>query len=182
MTARITKPQCVLLDANVVIKAHELNIWLHLTDQYQLILPSTVIRNEARYFKAASGVHAQITLQPLVEQGKITELTATIEELANVNALFASWFFETLDPGEIEALALLKANKAPGAYFCSSDGPAIQALGMIAMSERGISMETLLIKVGLRKNLPKEYQERFFRKHLRLGQKRRITGEGLAIA
>jgi len=182
MTARTTKPQCVLLDANVVIKAHELRVWLQLTERYELILPSTVIRNEARYFQTAKRVRKPIRLQELLAKGEIAELSASAEELARVHAIFASWFLGTLDSGEAEALALLKANKAPAAYFCTSDAPAIKALAMIMMSEQGISMETLLAKVGLKKNLERQYTEDFFRTNIRLGQIARITGEGLAVA
>lgn len=182
MTGRTTKPQCVLLDANVVIKAHELGIWLQLTERYELILPGTVIRDEARYFKTAKRVRKPIRLQELVAKGEITELIATAEELASVHAVFSSWFLETLDPGEAEALALLKANKAPGAHFCTSDAPAIKALAMIRMSKQGISMETLLVKVGLKKNLERQYTEDFFRTNIRLGQIAQVTGEGLAVA
>jgi len=172
----------VLLDANVVIKAHELGIWLQLTERYELILPATVIRDEARYFKTAKRIRKPIRMQELVAKGEITELGATAEELANMVSIFASWFLQTLDLGETEALSLLKTNRATGAYFCTSDAPAIRALAMMAMSEQGISMETLLAKVGLKKNLERQYTEDFFCTNIRLGQIARITGEGLAIA
>jgi len=182
MTARTTKPQCVLLDANVVIKAHELGVWLQLTERFELILPGTVIRDEARYFKTTRRKRRPIKLRELVAKGEVTELIATAEELANVYTIFASWFLETLDPGETEALALLKANKAREAYFCTSDAPAIKALAMMSVSEQGISMETLLATVGLQKSLERQYTEDFFRMNIRFGQIARITGEGLAVA
>lgn len=118
----------------------------------------------------------------LVAKGEIIELIAAAEEIASVYAIFASWFLETLDAGETEALALLKANKAPEAYFRTSDAPAIRALAMMRMSERGISMEMLLAQVGLQKNLERQYTEDFFRTNIRQGQIDLITGEGLAIA
>ncbi len=117
MTARTTRPQCVLLDANVVIKAYELDVWSQLTERYELVLPSIVIHTEAQYFKTGRRGHRQIRLQELAVKGEITELTATHAELASLYTVFASWFLETLDPGETEALALLKANKAPEACF-----------------------------------------------------------------
>jgi hypothetical protein len=182
MTARITKPQCVLLDANVVIEAHKSDIWLQLTERYELIPPATIIRTEARYFKTARRIPKPVRVRELVAKGDISELTATAGELAAVHTIFASWFLDTLDPGETEALALLKANKAPEACFCTSDASAIKALAMMGVSERGISTETLLAKVGLKKNLGRHYTEDSFRMNIRRGQVDKITGDGLAIA
>jgi len=171
----------VLLDANVVIKAHELGIWSQLTERYELLLPGIVISDEARYFKTTKR-HKAIRLQEAVIKGQISQLSATADEFAQLYSVFASWFLETLDSGEAEALALLKANKAPGAYFCTSDAPAIRALAMMTMSEQGISMEMLLTKIGLQRNLERQYTEDFFRDNIRQGQIARITGEGLAVA
>lgn len=111
MTAKTTKPQCVLLDANVVIKAHELGVWLQLTERYELILPGTVIRDEARYFKTARRVRKPIRLQELLAKGEIAELSASAEELASVYAIFASWFLETLDPGEANGVGLAQSKQ-----------------------------------------------------------------------
>jgi hypothetical protein len=181
MTARTTKLRCVLLDANIVIKAHELGIWSQLTERYELILPSIVISDEARYFKTTKS-HKAIRLQEAIIKGQISQLGATADEFAQLYTVFASWFLETLDSGESEALALLKANRMAGASFCTSDAPAIKALAMMTMSEQGIPMERLLANIGLQKNLEKQYTEDFFRTNIRQGQIARITGEGLATA
>ncbi len=58
-----------------------------------------------------------------------------------------------LDDGEIESLALIKSGKLKDTLFCSSDGPAIQALAMIGHSNAGISMETLLKKNWIAKSV-----------------------------
>jgi hypothetical protein len=181
MIAKTTKPKCVLLDANVVIEAHRLNVWQKLTEDYELILPSIVIHQEALFFsRKPDGIHVDINLLGLVDRGVITQQTATYEELTSIYTVFDRVFIEQLDPGETEALALLKANRLPGAYFCTGDAPAIRALAMIGMSERGISMQTLLAKVGLQKNLARWFRENFFKRNIRIGQQNRITGEGLA--
>ncbi len=44
---------------------------------------------------------------------------------------------------------LLDSNIIIESQFCSSDGPAIQALAMIGHSNAGISMETLLKKLDI---------------------------------
>jgi hypothetical protein len=181
MTAKTTKPKCVLLDANVVIEAYRLNVWQKLTEDYELMLPSIVAHQEALFFsRKPDGIHVNINLPELVGKGVITQQTATYEELINIHTVFDRVFIEQLDLGETEALALLKVNRLPEAYFCTGDAPAIRALAMIGMSGRGISMQTLLAKVGLQKNLKRWFREDFFKKNIRIGQQNRITGEGLA--
>lgn len=181
MTVKTTKPKCVLLDANIVIKAYELGIWQMLVQRCELILPSIVVHDEALFFRREiHGVPEEIDLRVLIEDGKITELSATVEELASLRTVFDRVFIEMLDPGEVEALALLKAGKALGASFCTGDAPAIQALAMIGMSARGISMGRLLESIGLTKRLKKQFTKRFFKENLRLGQQNRITDQGLA--
>lgn len=179
MTARITKHRCVLLDANIVIEAHALEIWTDLKEKYDLVIPSIVVIDEVRYFRSSKRVSKPIRLGEEVTTGEIFQLTATVEEYAEINRVFASWFIQALDPGETEALALLRANRAPDACFCTSDGPAIKALAMLGLSDLGISMEILMKKIGLTKNLRRQFSEEFFRVNIRLGQTNRITGEGL---
>jgi hypothetical protein len=182
MTARTIKPQCVLLDANIVIEAHTLEIWAELKDRYELILPSVVIIDEARYFKSTKRGSKSIRLGEQIAKGEVQQLTATIEEYGELYKIFASWFLQALDPGETEALALLRANRTPGAFFCTSDAPAIKALAMLGLSQRGISMEMLMSKVGLAKRLETQFTEDFFTRNIRHGQTARITGEGLATS
>lgn len=180
-TAKTTKPTCVLLDANIVIKAHQLEIWLALIEKIKVMVPSIVVHDEALFSSRATGdIPKNINLLQLTQNGKITKLTATAEELAKLQAMFDPVFGPELHAGEVEALALLQEDKAQGAYFCTSDRCAIQALAMIGMSGQGISMETLLRSVGLQKPLPGQYREDFFKKNLKQGQQNRITGEGLA--
>jgi len=45
--------------------------------------------------------------------------------------------------------------------FCSSDGPAIQALAMLGHANACISMETLLKKTGLQKVLENHFCDEF---------------------
>ena len=182
MTARTTKPKCVLLDANVVIEAHRVAVWRNLLDQCQIMVPSTVVRDEALFYSCETdGIHEDIYLPKLVHDGRIIQLTATAEDLVNLYGTFDRVFVEGIDPGEAEALALLKSGKAPEAYFCTGDAPAIRALAMLGMSERGISMEMLLRKLGLQRRLQHfGFTEEFFQENLKRGSINRVTGEGLA--
>lgn len=172
----------MLLDANIVIEAHELEIWAELRASYELILPGTVVTDEAKYFRSTRGRSESIRLGEEVARGEVYQITATAEEYAELYSIFDSVLLQSLDPGEAEALALLLANKTPGAFFCTSDAPAIRALAMLGLSGRGISMEVLMSNIGLTKRLEPHFTEGFFRTNARQGQIARITGEGLRRA
>jgi hypothetical protein len=181
MTAKTTKPKCLLLDANVIIKAYELGVWLSLIERVDVIVPSIVVVDEALFYtRKISGVPEEINLRILIDEGKITEMAATAEELSDLYRIFDRVFIEGLHPGESEALALLRAGKVLESRFCTGDAVAIKALAMIRMSDRGIAMEELLAKFGLQRRLEKQYTSAFFRENIKRGQENLVTGEGLA--
>ena len=181
MTARTTKPKCVLVDANIVIKTYELGIWLEIISCCEIIVPSIVVHREALFYsEKKQSIPKDIDLMKLVEKGSIKEVTATKDELEDLYRMFDRVFVEQIDDGEAEALALLKAGKTPQALFCTGDAPAIKALAMLRLGEAGISLETLLMKLGLQKSLNVQFTQSFFEEHLKRGSKNLITGEGLA--
>ena len=180
MTRKTAKSKCVILDAMIIITAHELGIWLSLVDRLDIIIPSTIARDEALFFsRKEGGIPQDIDLSRLIQEKQIIEIGATIEVLADLQMVFDSVFIIGLHEGETEALALLKSGKAGDAFFCTSDVKAIQALAMIDKSDRGISFEKLLQSIGLAKSLPVHYSQDFFRRAIKEGQNNRITGQGM---
>lgn len=173
-------PKSVLFDANVIIEAYKLGIWEKLLDKITGLVPSIVARDEALFFQKEKGkVPEAIDLIRVIKTAKIKEVSATSAEMKSLHSIFDTVFIQGLDYGELEALALIKANKVEGAGFCTGDAVAIRALAMIGHSELGISMETLLKKTGLQKTLDRQFTEKFFRENLILGQTNRITRQGL---
>jgi hypothetical protein len=71
----MAKPKLLLLDADIVITAHELGIWQQLKADYRVAIPATIVR-EARYFKSEKGGRS-ITLQAEIDRGEIDCLEAT---------------------------------------------------------------------------------------------------------
>lgn len=179
MTRKITRPLCLLLDTNVIIKAHELGVWSNLVQDCHLLIPGTVI-GESIYYIDKLGNHINIDLQSQVDNRSISQIDPTLKDLFKFNQLFASWFIQSLHPGEIEALALICAKKTKDTYFCTSDAPAIRALAMMHNSGLGISLEELLKISGLTKPLEVQYTQEFFKNNLGVGSENLITGQGYA--
>jgi hypothetical protein len=180
MKKKITRPKCVLLDAMIIITAHEKGIWLSLIEAFEIVVSSIIARDEALFYsEKEGGIPKAIDLPKLTADGKITELAATVEELKRLSNIFDPIFIEGLHAGESEALALLLAGKAGEALFCTSDAKAIQALAMIGLSEQGISFERLIKTSGLSRDLPDHFGEYFFKRNIRSGQENRLTGAGM---
>jgi hypothetical protein len=173
--------KCVLLDANIIIESHKVGVWEKLIDRVEIVVSSIVAHKESLFYSEVEGkIPEPINLNRLIQDGKIKETSATPEEMADFLNYFDKVFVFGLDEGEIESLSLIKSGKVKDTLFCSSDGPAIQALAMIGHSDAGISMETLLKETGLQKNLECQFGDAFFKKHIKKGSENLIQGVGIA--
>lgn len=178
--ATLSKPKFLLLDANIVVETHSLGVWNSLIGAASITLPATVARREARYYgDHYTGEKIRIQLDDALNAGQIEVAQATGEELQDFLGQFDRVFAEGLDAGEAEALALLAAGHLPDYRFCTGDRPAIQALALIGLSERGTSLEAALKSVGLTKRLLWPFTDSFFKLCLREGQEMRVQGFGL---
>jgi len=175
---RTTRPSCVLLDTDVIIAAHELGIWGWLVRSNRILIPSVVV-HEAHYYYTEAGRKVEINLPALVQTGEVEELAATDVELAQVYSYFDAWFVDTIHTGEAEALALVLADKVSGAVYCCGDRRAIQALAMLGLGDRGVSLEALLAGKKPIGRLAKHFKEDYFKTNVRIGQNNRIIGTGL---
>jgi len=181
MSKRIMRLKLILLDADVIIEAYRIGIWLDLIGRVQIAVPSIVAHDEALFYSEEEGrIPQQINLPKLIQKGEICELMASDIEMGDLYSKFDRVFVEGLHDGEAEAIALIYAQKAEGYKFCTGDKVAIQSLAMIGYSSEGISMEKLLSNVGLQKNLSHQFTESYFKKWLGIGKKRLITGNGLS--
>lgn len=180
-SGRTSRPSCALLDANVIITAHELRVWDWLVRVFHISVPSVVVRTEVLHYHPVMQPSRTVVidLAAQVASGAIEELTATAGDIARVLSAFDSSIVGGIHAGEAEGLALLQADKAGGALFCSGDALAIQALAMLGLAERAVSFEALL--GGKKTVVPLEPQctEDYLRGNLAIGLERRITGAGL---
>ena len=181
MIPKTIKPLCILADANIIIELHNLGIWNQFTRQCQVATTAYIIKQEAIYFKSVHG-HTGIDLSKYLAEGSVIELSADAMDLAAIYDKFESTFLETIDYGEIEAIALINANKTGDALFCSGDGLAYQALAMIGKASLGISLERVFEKAGFKGSIHRlrhEYCEKFFVKHTGIGRQNFISNFGL---
>lgn len=169
----------VLLDANIIVEAHEQSVWTGLTAKVTVVVPSEVCREAAFYFDPGTHEQRYIHLETAIQAGIIRRVEASAEQIQLFLERFDSVFVQRMDAGEAEALALLYAGVLPDHWFCTADGPAIRALSLLEMSDVGISFEALLQRVGLKRTLKRPFTDAFFKQMRERGVEERIRGEGL---
>jgi hypothetical protein len=166
----------VLLDADVIIDLHKFGIWDIVAKRNDILIPSTVLRSEAYYYKDESGFKHSIDL--LNEEGEtFTEVSVTVEGILSFRHMFERFIEEELDPGETEALKIL--NDRDDCYFCTCDKVAIKVISLLGKQDQGLSFEQLLKSSGITKKLEKKHNEKYFRKYLDEGSQLRIQRFGL---
>jgi hypothetical protein len=176
------RPRCVLLDAGPVIFLHAAGVWVRFCEAFDVVIPETVAEDEALFHSrdSVTGASDPISVRAEEKAGRVTVVSATSTEVADVAGLFSDDFIMGLHDGELEGLGLLaRRDGLEGHAFCTGDGAAIQAAMMIGLEERCMPLESLLDSVGLRQPVPKQLSRAFFETHRRHGLGNRVTGSGL---
>ena len=125
----------LLLDADVIIDLHKLELWAQVTKKHKVYIASTVLHNEAYYYEDDKGQHP-------IEVTGIEELSATPQEIQQFCSKFNPAYLE-LHPGESESLSIL-INKSK-LVFCTCDRAAVIASVLVGIIERLVSnIKTLL--------------------------------------
>jgi len=170
----------VLLDASVIITAHEIDVWNALLREVDVAVTSIIAHDESLFFsKEAELVPAPINITALIQQGAIPELSASVSDIERVRAVFDEELNMALHDGEVEAIAILYADQSDSLLFCTSDKVAVRVLAMLGLSDSGVSFEEVLKTSGLSKPLPHEYCTEYFDRYIAEGQTARIQGKGV---
>lgn len=162
-----------LLDADVVIKFLEIDIFGKLAAHNELHVVSSVI-GEVRHYYSRSGGKIPVNFrEQLTDTGRVVESIAVIEEIQGVLKQLLPLKREAIHTGEIESLAvLLREEKFT---LCTFDSAAIRTLPFLGMSDRAISAEMLLRISGLtvspKHKLDIRLSEAYFRSNLDEGKK-----------
>ena len=166
----------VLLDADVIIDLHRLNLWERIVERNEVLIPSSVLRLEVYYFKDESGAKHSIDL--IQEVGTtIIEVTVSVDEIQDFKQKFERFIQEELDLGETEALKIL--SDRDDCLFCTCDKAAIKAIAILGKREQGISFENLVTSSGITKKLEKKHMETKFKQLLDEGSLLRVQRIGL---
>lgn len=162
----------MLLDAVIVINAHEKGYWESLYNAHQICLPGTIIENELHYFTSDRGKE-HLSVVNLLKENKILRIDAEISHIQKLTQKISDDFMKGLDPGELEALAILLSKEHQNLLFSTADKAAIKTLGLLGLSTRGISVEELLNTLhgiqNTKKKLESQYTKQWFQKILAEG-------------
>lgn len=100
-----------------------------------------------------------------ITKGKVNRMEAALSDLEALHKRLTSDFLASLDPGELEALAILISKVHQDSLFTTADKAAIKALGVLSLSDRGISVEELLEGAGRKTKkggLPIRFTKKWF--------------------
>lgn len=147
------KLRLLLLDANVVLKLHELGIWETILDRCEVVLAETVVSESKFYTKGDHDV--RITWDAQIAAKQVRVVSVPIDVLQRFRSRFKGPFLERLDAGEAESLAYL-CEVDSSALIASADLIVWRVLGALGMRDQGLSLEEVLAKLGLGRKL--DYQ------------------------
>lgn len=135
-----------LLDADVIIKLLEIDVFDRLANQHDLFVASTVV-DEVKYFRRANRKIEVNFRHQYIEPGLVTEVTATPDEMQAVVRRLPALRQQAVHAGEIESLAVLV--RQDDLTLCTFDAAAIRILPFLAATDRVVSAERLLQLSGL---------------------------------
>ena len=158
----------VILDANVVIDAHRLGFWTALVTQYRISVTETIL-NEVQFYEDDTGEKHEIDLRASAQKGAIDVLGASAEEFEAVQSKITLEFAKSVDPGEMEAIAVLASGRCEEHRFCTADAVAIKLLAVLNLGAYGVPVKKLLEPIGYRKEVPRQYGEKYFNAKLAEG-------------
>jgi len=171
----------LLLDADVIIIAHELGVWDQLVQKCSISVTETIVK-EAGYWEDNKGEQHVIDLESFVTKGQIDSIPVELSKVRKFRQRFGPVYLENMDPGESETLAFVDASDDTWRY-CSGDAIVFKVLGCLARGDQGISLEEVLNQCGIGlpsrndvAHLTKAYREN----QTRIGQQDGITGIGFA--
>lgn len=144
----------VILDANVIIEAFKHKFWNSLVSQFNISVSSIVLHNEVYFYLDENNQKVDIDLATEVSSGRITEISATADEIASLINKVNVNFVDRIDDGEQESIALLNTGRFDDYRYCTGDTRAIKALSSLGMGALGISLEELLGNINQEKKLP----------------------------
>lgn len=161
----------LLLDADVIIDLHVLDLFKKLSKSYDVLVTSEVLR-EARYYQKAG------KKSPIDIKGKVTVIqNVRLDSLNNVMAE-AREARLAIDRGEATSIAYLLQSEED-LRLCSFDKAAIKLISYMGLEEKSVSLEEALKSAGHHRKLYPRHLEKEFKKSVKEGKALRIQFKNL---
>lgn len=160
------KLKLLILDAGVVIKLHEMELWSTIVDRCDIHLSMIVACQESKFHEVKEDDWGRdIDLSVDIESNAITIFDVVQEDVEAFKSQFDSNYFAELDAGEAESLAYL-VNQNDDYFISSGDAIVYKVLGNLNLGEQGISLEEILGKCGLSRKIEGFQYSKAFREQL----------------
>jgi hypothetical protein len=159
--------QFLLLDAGPIIKLFELGIWEAFIEKFGV----TICRRVAEEAKWASRELEDIRIDlDFYEQRDLINIEdVDLSLVQNFYDKLKHEYVDSIHDGEKETLSFLYSVSEDW-RLCAADGAVFRVLGLHDRAEQGISLEEVLIQIGLSRQLEWQYTEKFREKYTRMGQ------------
>jgi hypothetical protein len=165
------KFQFLLLDAGPIIKLFEIGLWEKFIEQCDVTIARTVVEEAVHTGQRGSLGYINFPFEQAAKQGRIKIIDmplSTIQSFLQDSKIGIKYI---IHGGEAETLTFLK-NSSEAFLLCAADIAVFNALGFLGKSEKGISLEEVLKKVGLTpsQGLEWQYSKKFREKYTRQGE------------
>lgn len=130
----------IILDANVILELFRLDLFNTVLGRYKIKIPTT-IKNECIYYLDQGGNEIYIDWIPFIENKKIEEVSAQSSHFLELAEIFKEDFYRGIDPGELEAIAIINNSEDEDLFFCSGDLPSLKAMGVLGKSNQVLSLK-----------------------------------------
>jgi hypothetical protein len=175
-----SKPKIFLLDAGPIIELHRLGRWSQVVDRAEIVVPRVIAESEAEYWVREDNSRRPINTMADADAGRLMVLDCDQVELGCTLELFDRVTQQSIDPGELHALTLLRCWQGePIPAFCSGDRMAIVCLCLLGFSESAVSVEELLSAVGLAATLKRQFTKSAMTAWIDEGRRRYLQRSGL---
>lgn len=166
----------LLLDAGPILELFKLGLW----EEFIARCDVTICRTVAEEAKWASGESEDICidLEAQAQDNRIRIADVLLPRVKVFHDKFSLSYKTLLHDGEKETLAFL--HDSPQEWLiCTADGGVFRTLGVLGRGTQGVSLEKVLVDIGLGHQLEWRFTERFRQKYTSLGQADGIQGIGI---
>jgi len=167
------KFQFLLLDTGPIIKLFELGIWEDFIRRCDVTVSQTVA-DQAKW-ASQEFEDIRIDLELYKNQELINVFDVDISLAKSFHNRFNKVYKTEIHSGEKETLAFL-CNSSENWLVCAADKAVFRVLGLLNKTDQGISLEEVLNKIGLSRNIERKYTKKFREKWTHKGQEDFIQG------